>query len=160
MLYSGNHQPEFGQRENSNGRIIYLQHGGPDKQHYLFTGERQFMLSQGPFSILMSTLRSIVPTTSLSTAGATRYSSVSRLGTLCSSLVPNSTTFGRTGELYFVCLISSASAKAEKWLSSSRRDKIWESMSQQERLDYLNTTEDKGNKRYAIPEGLPLSKVH
>ncbi|KAL8788407.1 MAG: hypothetical protein Q9195_007286 [Heterodermia aff. obscurata] len=38
--YPGNYQQELGQRENSNGRIIYLQHGGPDKQHYFLTDDK------------------------------------------------------------------------------------------------------------------------
>ena len=105
------------------------------------------MLGHGPVSILMSIFRSIVQTTSLSIAEATKYSSVSQLTTLRSSLEPSFTTFGRTGELYFVHL--NYTYGKLKSGSPSRRDKIWESMSQQERLDYLATTKDKGNKRYA-----------
>ena len=148
MLYSGNCQQEFGQCENSNGGIIYLQHGGPDKQHHLFTGECTSVLAHDHVRILMSTFRSIVQTTSLSIAEATKYSSVSQLITLRSSLEPSFITFGRTGELYLVnlnCIYGKLRSG-----SHSRRDKIWESMSQQERLDYLATTKDKGNKRYAI----------
>jgi hypothetical protein len=30
----------------------------------------------------------------------------------------------------------------------SKRDKIWDSMSREEKLNYLATTKDRGNKRY------------
>jgi hypothetical protein len=32
--------------------------------------------------------------------------------------------------------------------ATSKRDKIWDSMTEEERIHYLATTEDKGNKRY------------
>lgn len=33
----------------------------------------------------------------------------------------------------------------------SQRDKIWESMTEDERIHYLATTKDTGNKRYEFP---------
>ena len=56
MLYSGNYQQELGQCENPNGGIIYLQHGGPDKQHHRFTGGRRLVPCADSVSILIFAL--------------------------------------------------------------------------------------------------------
>ena len=52
MLHSGNHQQELWQRANPHRRIIDLQHGGPDKQHHLFTGEHSIRRSPPILSYL------------------------------------------------------------------------------------------------------------
>jgi hypothetical protein len=33
----------------------------------------------------------------------------------------------------------------------SKRDRIWDAMSREQKLHYLETTKDKGNKRYVVP---------
>lgn len=35
-------------------------------------------------------------------------------------------------------------------MRNSKRDRIWDAMSREEKLNYLATTKDKGNKRYAV----------
>jgi len=50
----------------------------------------------------------------------------------------------------YVCIRRQFKVLSSANISLSQRDKIWDSMTRDEKVNYLATTEDKGNKRYVL----------
>ena len=82
-----------------------------------------------------------------STTPATRFFWASQLIMLSCLLEPSFIIHGRISTFLFepeFKVLWSAN------MSLSQRDKIWDSMTREEKLNYLATTKDKGNKRYVF----------
>jgi hypothetical protein len=50
----------------------------------------------------------------------------------------------------YVCIRPQFQASLSANIGLSQRDKIWDAMTREEKLNYLATTKDKGNKRYVL----------